>query len=211
MGMGIGSGEIKGKNFSGVNRGQRKASDFYETPYSITRQFLDQGSFANCKSILEPACGNGAIISVLAEYFSESNISSYDLSMGNSYNFLNETRKIDCIITNPPFSLAYEFILKAKEIATQKFAMLLPLSYLHGEKRYKEIYSDLQYPLSTIYVYTRYPMLGDPLRSDGKYRTGMMVYAWFVWDKYRKHPEPTIRWISNQQYILNKADRKGEE
>ena len=33
----------KGKNFSCNNtEGKRKKSDFYETPYSITRQFLER-------------------------------------------------------------------------------------------------------------------------------------------------------------------------
>lgn len=36
-----------GKNFSGANRGQRKKSDFYETPYSMTRRFLDEYTFTN--------------------------------------------------------------------------------------------------------------------------------------------------------------------
>jgi hypothetical protein len=34
----------------------------------------------------------------------------------------------------------------------------------------------------------------------------MMVYAWFVWDKNNTSPEPTIRWIDNQPYILSKSD-----
>ena len=119
----------KGKNFSGVNRGQRKDSDFYETPYSITRQFLDREDFSNCNSVLEPASGNGAIVKVLAEHFKfkkPEQLQFYDLSYGR--NFLEEKGSFDAIITNPPFSLAKEFILKAKEVATQKFAMLLPLS-----------------------------------------------------------------------------------
>ena len=53
-------------------------------------------------------------------------------------------------------------------------------------------------------------MLGDSLRPDGKYRTGMMVYAWFVWNKQGYFPAPTIKWISNQQYILNKKDKDNE-
>ena len=34
--------KIKGKCFSACNRGQRKESDFYETPYSITQQLLSK-------------------------------------------------------------------------------------------------------------------------------------------------------------------------
>jgi hypothetical protein len=44
-------------------------------------------------------------------------------------------------------------------------------------------------------------MLGDKLLLDGKYKTGMMVYAWFVWDKAHIGPA-TINWIDNQEYVL---------
>lgn len=195
----------KGKNFSCNNMGQRKKSDFYETPYSLTWQLLENENFIDCRTFLEPACGNKAIVQVLLDRYSDINLNCYDITNGND--FFQEKDKYDCIITNPPFSKAQEFILHAKEICQVKFAMLLPLSYLHGESRYKEIYQDKNFPLSHIYVFTRYPMLGDVLRKDGKYRTGMMVYAWFIWQKnYQGNPE--IRWISNQKYILNKGDKQ---
>jgi len=152
-------------------------------------------------SCLEPACGEGAMVHVLEDYFSK-NLTYYDKDV----DFLKEERKFDYIITNPPFSLASDFILKAKNVANKKFCMLLPLSYLHGKGRFDSIYSDREFfPLKKIHVFTRYPMLGDPLREDGKYRTGMMVYAWFVWEKdYRG--EPSIGWIDNHKDVLKKGD-----
>ena len=83
---------------------------------------------------------------------------------------------------------------------------MLPLSYLHGKKRYDTIYSDTSYLLSRIYVFTRYPMLGEKLRTDGKYKTGMMVYAWFVWDKKSNNQKPEINWIDNNGFVLTKED-----
>ena len=45
-------GRVVGKNFSCNNLGQRKASDFYETPYSLTRQFLEvEGAIKQFSSI----------------------------------------------------------------------------------------------------------------------------------------------------------------
>lgn len=201
----------KGKNFSCNNvNGQRRKNDFYSTPFSMTQQLLDREDFTGSISILEPACGEGAILKVLKEHPTTNfkRIEGYDLSQGKD--FLKEDIQYDAIITNPPFSLAKEFILKAKEVSRNKFAMLLPLSYLHGEERYKEIYQDTNFPLSHIYVFTRYPMLGDKLRDDGKYRTGMVVFAFFIWDKVKPLSKegPIIKWISNQKYILNKGDMK---
>lgn len=166
----------------------------------MTKQLLAVEPFNRNAVTLEPACGNGAILRVLQS-------EGFKLSYGydSDRDFLKETLPHSQIITNPPFSLAFEFILTAKKIVTDKFTFLLPLSYLHGKQRLDSIYNDKTFPLARVYVFCRYPMLGDPLRDDGKYRTGMMVYAWFVWD--RTHVgEPVIRWIDNQQYVLSKAD-----
>jgi hypothetical protein len=190
----------KGKCFSGCNRGQRRKSDLYETPLSITRQLLDFESFSG--TILEPAQGNGAIVKVLRAN-GWGPITCYDVEK----DFLKERRRFENVVTNPPYSLAQEFILKAKEVATEKIAMLLPLSYLHGVERYRTIYQDREFPLKRIYVFTRYPMLGDKLREDGCYRTGMVVYQWMIFAKHEGTGEPVIRWIDNDKYVLRKGSK----
>lgn len=185
----------KGKNFSGANRGQRKKSDFYETPYSMTSRFLDIHRFTN--QVLEPACGSGAIVNVLNDYGYD--VTSYDKEV----DFLKETRSFENVVTNPPFSLANQFIDKCLEICTHEFALLLPLSYLHGKKRYDDFYANNQAGLKHIYVFTRYPLLGEDLREDGKYNTGMMVYAWFLFSKNWRM-DPSISWIDNDEDIIRK-------
>tara|TARA_B100000287_G_scaffold192279_1_gene181456 strand:+ start:13228 stop:13866 length:639 start_codon:yes stop_codon:yes gene_type:complete len=192
----------KGKNFSANNAtGKRKKSDFYETPYTLTRKFLDVEYFNKSGTVCEPACGGGAIERVLKEYWNDDLVTAYD----KETNFLWETGQYDYIITNPPFSLAFEFIQRAKQVAKGKFAFLLPLSYLHGKKRFDEIYSDRTYGLERVYVFTRYPMLGESLREDGKYNTGMMVYAWYVWTNGYSG-QPTIDWLDNNEDVLSKKD-----
>ena len=190
----------KGKNFSANNSmGKRRKSDFYETPYSITSHLLEVEDFNKSLTVCEPACGDGAIVKILEKKWD--NVVAYDIEK----NFLWETENYDYIITNPPFSLAYEFVQKAKQIATEKFAFLLPLSYLHGKKRYDNIYMDKQYGLKKVYVFTRYPMLGESLREDGKYNTGMMVYAWYIFENHYSGL-PVIDWIDNNEDVLSKKE-----
>jgi len=192
----------KGKNFSANNAtGKRKKSDFYETPYTLTRKFLDVEYFNKNSTVCEPACGGGAITRVLKEHWEDDKVTAYD----QETNFLWETGEYDYIITNPPFSIAFEFIQRAKLVAKSKFAFLLPLSYLHGKKRFDEIYSDRTYGLERVYVFTRYPMLGESLREDGKYNTGMMVYAWYVWTNGYSGL-PTVDWLDNNEDVLSKKD-----
>ena len=186
-----------GKCYSKINKGQRKKSDLYETPYSMTDQFLMNEKFNFNATVLEPACGNMAIVKVLKEYYCKNNITYYDIEQ----DFLKENKNFSYIITNPPFSLANEFILKAFEVCTKKFAFLMPLVYLHGKWRYDNIYSKVNYfNLKHIHVFTRMPMLGKPLNEDGTYTTGMQVYAWFVWEKNNKD-FPIIKWIDNNYYV----------
>ena len=193
----------KGKNFSANNAtGKRKKSDFYETPYTLTRKFLDVEYFNKNSTVCEPACGGGAITRVLKEHWEDDKVTAYD----QETNFLWETGEYDYIITNPPFSIAFEFIQRAKLVAKSKFAFLLPLSYLHGKKRFDEIYSDRTYGLEKVYVFTRYPMLGEELRDDGKYNTGMMVYAWYVWTNGYSG-QPIIDWLDNNEDVLSKKDK----
>jgi hypothetical protein len=194
-------GDMIGKNYSKGNSGKRKESDFYETPYSLTRELLKVEKFNG--TVLEPACGNYAISKVLVE-FGYREIQAYDLKMG--FDFFEQVYQSDNIITNPPYSKAMEFILKAKHIARKKIVMLLPLTYLHGQERFEKVFKDKSFPLRRVYVFTRYPMLGEALREDGKIHTGMQVYAWFVWEKKAKEKEPVIRFIDINKYVLKKGD-----
>lgn len=198
---------MKGKNFS-LNSNKRNKNDYYQTPYSMTKQLLEVENFEG--KILEPSCGAGAIVKVLRDF--KKSVDYCDLNnefsltgiFKNFKDFINDDfDRYDNIITNPPFSLAKEFILKAKEITNNKIAMLLPLNYLHGVSRYNEIYRDTKFPLKTVYVFCRYGLLEDTVREDGMYKSGMLVYAWYIWDKSYKG-EPIIRWLNNNAYITSR-------
>jgi len=202
-----------GKNFSLNNRGQRNKSDFYQTPYSLTHELLNNEEFDYEKIVYEPACGDGAIIDVLiqSKYWGNKYI-VVGTDINDGFDFLDHIKDHSShhpayIITNPPFSLAQEFIEQAKKVATKKIAMLLPLNYLHGQKRYETLWQDTTFPLKKIYVLSRYPMLTSSIREDGKFTTGMQVYAWYIWEK-SYIGEPSIDWIDINKYVLTKRDLK---
>lgn len=190
-----------GKNFSGNTNKLRSKADFYQTPYALTRRLLEVEKFEG--RILEPSCGAGAITAILKEA-GYKDITAYDLMLDGK-DFLAETRKFDAIITNPPFSLAKEFILKACEVAP-RFAFLLPLSYLQGQARYNEIWSAREI-LEKIYIFTRYPLLSAEIRPDGKYETAMMAYAWYIFDTGHKGTA-TIHWLDSSEDVVRKGKYK---
>jgi hypothetical protein len=183
---------VMGKNYSRNNNEKRSPKDFYQTPYELTRALLDREFFT--ADVLEPCAGQGAIVDVLKEW--DRDVTSFDISdtENGDNDFLWYGKQHENIITNPPFSLAMDFILKAKVIAKYKFAMLLPLSYLHGKERYSVIYKDTKFPLSTVFPFTRYITLSEE-KTEFANKSGMIVYAWFVWDKIDRKRDPIIRWI----------------
>ena len=203
---------MKGKDFF-----SRKAkSDFFETSYSMTEQLLENENFDYDKTVLEPACGNGAILKILDSKFKF--IDYYDKysKYFKNYDFVNEPIKHKYIITNPPFSLWDEFVQKAKTVATGKFAFLGRLEFLTGISRFRNnLYSDPEYPLTKVYIFVRKVNLSytkdyPSLREDGKYPAGMYHYAWFIFENRGKLVNgwfsPKIKWINNQKYILHKED-----
>ena len=143
-----------GKNYSRNNsNGNRKVSDFYETPYCLTKTFIeaDKDNWDFSRSFLDGSCGNGALEKVLDGYFQ--NIVAYDIMDGR--NFLEEDQKFSYSIQNPPYGISLPFILKAKEVITERFAFLLPLTYLQGKERLKTVWKDKEYPLASVYVFNR--------------------------------------------------------
>lgn len=80
----------------------------------------------------------------------------------------------DLIITNPPFSLAMEFILRSFEANARYIAMLLRLNYIGSQKRHAFM---TQYP-PDLYVIPNRPSF------KGTGETDSIEYAWFVWDKH---------------------------
>jgi hypothetical protein len=163
---------------------------FYPTPLRATLEVLVRERFEG--TFLEPACGDGAISRALRLFYPRNEITSSDLvdrGFGTGgIDFLTHTfgRTWNNIITNPPYSLAQEFVERALELATHKVVMLLPLYFLESQRR-EELFR--RTPFRRLYVCGRRLTLARncvPVKG-----LGMQRYAWYVWEHgYRG--EPTI-------------------
>jgi len=184
----------------GQSRG-RPETDFYPTPPVATIELLQRERFDG--TICEPCCGTGAISEILKEKRPFSDIYSYDL---NDYgygetgvDFLEANRLWDNIITNPPYSLASEFVQQALDRTTGKVAMLLKTVFLEGVSRYGLFKST---PLKTVYVFSGRLTLyrnGEKLTNQG-----MISYSWFVWD-HNYNGLPNLDWILLDKNVQNSA------
>lgn len=172
------------------NDGGRPEHDFYPTPRGVTLALLDVEAFPTV--VWEPACGDGAISKVLWEH--GFTVVSEDLiyrgyGVGDLDFLVNREKKADCIVTNPPFSLANEFIKKAHDLGVSKVAYFMKLAALETLER---SYLLERTGLSRVWVFRNRVLLtrnGKPARGGG-----MIAFAWFVWDSLH-HGSPTLGWI----------------
>ena len=127
---------------------ERKAQDFYETPYWVTRVLLDNFTPVSKPRILEPCAGMGAISREIQTRWPDVILHQVEIQKNEEFlklygdvtiaDFLSDDvdtilRVFDpqYIITNPPFSLAQPFIEKCLTVLKPTITfMLLPLSFL---------------------------------------------------------------------------------
>ena len=181
---------------------ERVKNDWYATNPEAVRKLLNVESF-NMKNILEPCVGGGHIANVLKEYSME-NVTVIDV-VDRGYegtivtDFLNwkPDKEYDTIITNPPYSLASEFVKKCIDILSQngKLAMFLKIQFLEGLKR-KELFD--KFPPKYVYVFRkRMQIFNEGIEFNpktGKRWSSLLCNAWYIWDK-KCNTEPIIRWI----------------
>jgi hypothetical protein len=192
---------FKNKHLSIVGFGNdRQEHDFYPTPEYATEALLEREKFDG--NILEPACGDGAISRVLER--NEYRVFSsdlYDYGYGNTgIDFLkwNEFAEVNNIITNPPYKIATEFVLKSQDVANKKIAMLLKLVFLESISRFEKIFNPdtllTIWRLKTVYVFSRRLKIYKN-GIIGK-NSGLIAYAWFVWE-FDYKGKPYIDWIND--------------
>lgn len=197
--------ELSGSQLAGGNptRG-RVDNDYYATPPIATNMLLDNFDVRlTGNNFLEPCCGGGHIANAIKEYYCDVSIDCMDLVDRGYKNtkiqdFLEykPDKEWDAIVTNPPYSLASEFIMKSMECLKcgGVLAMFLKVQFLEGQGR-KVLFD--KYPPKYVYVFRKRigPWRnGEEFDENGKPWASTMCFAWFVWVK-GSTSEPIIRWL----------------
>lgn len=167
-----------------------RKDDLYETPDVAVHALLRVEVLPPV--IWEPACGPGRIVNVLREaghMIVATDLVDYacpDSQAG--VDFLMETQAptaARCIVTNPPYKLAGEFVAKALDLCP-KVIMLLRLAFYESDRRTPILDGG---KLARVHVFRkRLPMMHRAGWEGRKSNSGM-AFAWFVWD--RDHSGPT--------------------
>lgn len=153
---------------SATNRGSvRSPNDFYPTPLSAFDPLVNY--LVPNANYWEPACGDRRLIKVLnmCGFIADGN------DLINGYNYLEDTNKYDCILTNPPYSLAFEFCQQAVKYSQHTY-LLLRLNFLASIKRRAWFKSNEP---SAIFVLSERPSF----TGSG---TDATDYAWIYWGNF---------------------------
>lgn len=144
-----------------IAKSEREDLDFYQTPSGAIQALIDMDLLSRSLKVWEPMAGNGAIAEVLKQ-------NSYDVF---SSDIVERKYKLDVvkdffefktfpeslnswqIVTNPPYKMTDKFLLQCLSMHPSFLAVFLPVRYLEGIKRYKEIYSN--YIPSDVIVFAR--------------------------------------------------------
>lgn len=168
---------------------KRMESDFYPTPAWVTEVIIP---YITDEVIWEPACGKYDMANALNPHIHT--VHSTDIKYGE--NFLDYRMMIDpeatAICTNPPFSLAQEFIehaLRLTEPVQGRVYMLLSNEFDHAKKR--------------VHLFKNCPQFSKKInlnkrivwfeRTDGKKAAPSTNHSWYVWD-WKHKGSPTIHY-----------------
>jgi len=174
----------------------------FPTPSWSTRALVEKVLHPNNiptheMTVWEPAANRGFMVNPLKEYFGyvfATDKYDYD-GRWSTLDFLtvstHEVPAMDFVITNPPFSLAQEFIEKGLEIASFGVAMLVRTSFLEGKKRHETLFS--RFPPTAICQFVeRVPMAKGRMKKE---TTTATAYCWLVWIKTAPLGNPAFLWI----------------
>lgn len=157
----------------------RKASDLYPTPPEVTVALMRFLKLPRSTQIWEPACGQDDMVEALRGC----GMLAYGTDIRSGQDFLDSWQPrstiaaCSWIITNPPFSLADEFIRHAAEIG-KPFAMLLKAQYWHAAKR-AQLFREI--PPSYVLPLTWRPDFLFKERDGKKGASPLMDVMWCVW------------------------------
>lgn len=177
--------------------------DLYSTPVEAIDKLCGIVDFSG-KSILEPCAGLNVIKdAIISNTNTKVNIKTMDLfDHGCEYDYPNTDflswdytadnhGVFDTIVTNPPYKLAMEFILKGFEVAPVQYH-LLRLNFLEGKERLQKLYTHGY--LDKVMIFSG--RISCPEGKDRVPTANSVAYAWLCFDKTRDVKLPAgVSWL----------------
>lgn len=173
-------------------------SDLYNTPVPALDALCEKVDFDKTLMYFEPCNGIGAISSYFKEKLGIDMITNelndyaeadYKEDFLNPCNLAKECWDFDCIVSNPPYKKAKEFVIEGFKYATRQY-QLLRINFLEGQVRKKELFDLKQ--LRRVFIFS-YRISCSKGTTEEK-QPNAVAYAWFEFDRdYEGNPE--IEWL----------------
>ena len=175
-------------------------SDLYNTPEIALDKLMDFANLDKYQNILEPCNGIGKI----SKYLKSLGYNVYTNELYEHNNIITNFKddflapledvnfnlvNYDVIVTNPPYKLAKEFVLRGFEVAREQY-LLLRLSFLEGQKRYQELFSKKH--LKGVYIFTARISCSEGIEETPT--ANSVTYCWLHFDR-EFVGQPTLYWI----------------
>ena len=176
----------------------KEYSDLYNTPEVALDKLMDFAGLNKYQNILEPCNGIGKISNYLKnlgyhiytnELYEHSSSDFSDDFLAPLDEVTYNIKNYDVIVTNPPYKLAKEFVLRGFEIAREQY-LLLRLSFLEGQKRYQELFSKKH--LKGVYIFTARITCSEGIEETPT--ANSVTYCWLHFDR-EFVGQPTLYWI----------------
>lgn len=192
-GRGKGKGMLRVIGASNCTDATRAAADFYATPPEAVEMLLRLEDFS--ETVIEPCCGMGHVGKVLEAHghrVDARDIIDRGYGIGGRDFLRCADRGLDAdVVTNPPYSLAQEFVEKSLEVVGDghKIAMFLKLTFLEGKARRRMFEAA---PPKRIWVSSSRLCCA---KNAGKFVQSCICYAWFVWVKGWRG-DTVVKWFN---------------
>lgn len=173
-------------------KSERKPMDVYETPEWAVKALFDMIPINHSWKYMEPCRASG-------RFYNHMPIGSAWGEIREGVDYLNtEYNHVDCIITNPPYLLAQEFVTKALDDA-DIVIMLLRLGFLESHIRNKWWQDNKP---SSLMVLSQRPSFTEDGKTDGS------GYAYFIWDKKNRLNLEPFYFLEGQSDECRKQDAR---
>lgn len=161
-----------------ARRISKKGRDFYPTPAWAVIALTEKIDISGL-TIWEPAAGKRHLADALRPFAKRVCASDIHSRRGvKQHDFLSDD-PLDCdgVITNPPYSLASQFAIRAIDLQLQLVALLVRIQFLEGIRRYNKLFC--RSPPSEIYVFSeRVPFYAGRINNAVK---STSCHCWVVW------------------------------
>lgn len=175
----------------GPSRYARNPADAYWTPAWCTEALLDV--WTPGPVVDEPACGSGEIAKVLESRGIEvvaTDLHDWGYGQPGRDFLLSKRLFANCIITNPPYNLADEFVRHAIELTRPlagSVAMFLRNEWDCASSRYDILGGHRAYTAKV--VMTKRPRWSDENKASPRHN-----FAWFIWDHRNSWSPPVTKY-----------------